>query len=167
MTQQDLERLYAYHRWANDRMLDAAQTLTAEQFHRDLSSSFASVRDTLVHMVSADWVWLQRWYGNSPAGWAEAATLQSVPDIRALWTQVEDGQAAFIASLDDEALDRPLAYTNIAGEPRELPLDAVLQHVVNHASYHRGQIATMLRQLGARVGSTDLVEFVGQEALTG
>ncbi len=165
MTPQDLERLYAYHRWANDRTLTAARKLTVEQFHRDLSSSFPSVRDTLVHMVSADWVWLQRWYGHSPNGWAEASALQTVMDIRAKWEEIEDGQAAFIASLDDAALERPLSYTNMAGEPLELPLGAVMQHVVNHGSYHRGQVTTMLRQLGARIEATDLVAFVDQESL--
>jgi uncharacterized damage-inducible protein DinB len=160
MNTADLTRLYAFNRWANARTLAACEALTSEQLHRDLKSSFPSVHATLAHMLSAEWIWLERWNGSSPTAWPDEGRAKSVGDLRARWADVGRGQTACIAALTEAALLAPFAYRNIKGQPFNEPLGLMMQHVVNHATYHRGQVTTMLRQLGASVTSTDFITFV-------
>lgn len=159
-----IRELYEYNRWANGRVLDATSRLSTEEFTRDLRNSFASVRDTLVHILGAEWIWLSRWRGVSPRGAPEDWADSTHDQLRARWREVEADQAAFLASLTEDALDRIVSYTNTRGRPFANPLAALLLHAVNHSTYHRGQVTTMSRQLGAQPASTDLVLFY-REAL--
>lgn len=155
----ELRRLFRYNAWANARILDAVARVPEPDFVRDLGSSYPSIRDTLVHAMSAEWAWLERWDGRSPggppAGWPEA----SLPELRRLWAGVEGGWRARLESATEADLDGVVAYRNTAGIPYRSRLGDVLRHVVNHSSYHRGQVVTMLRQVGAAAPSTDLVEY--------
>jgi uncharacterized damage-inducible protein DinB len=159
--------LYAYNRWANDRVLDAAAALTPVELDRDLKSSFPSVRETLAHILTAEWVWLSRWNGVSPGGPPAGWDLSTLDGIRGRWSEVERERAALLASLDDDALERTIDYRNTKGEPFSSPLVHLLRHVVNHSSYHRGQVVTMLRQLGHAAPATDLVIYHRQTAPSG
>ena len=159
MTKAEALRLFAYTRWANGRMLDTVQTLSDEQFRRDLKSSFPSVHATIVHTMSADWIWLERWQGRSPTGWPEGDAMQAVAQLRDRWNRLEDDRAAYLRALDEAALQRPIAYKNLKGQPFNEPLEYQVQHAANHGSFHRGQVITMLRQLGAKPVATDFIVF--------
>ncbi len=161
---QDIRELYAYNRWANHRTLDAVVPLDEEAFTRDLGSSFASVRDTLAHVLAAEWVWLRRWRGSSPTGTPEDWDLSTLEAIRGRWAEVEREREEFLSGLTDEDLHRAMAYRNTAGEAFENTMGQMLRHVVNHSSYHRGQVVTMLRQLGAEPAGTDLIQFYRERA---
>ena len=154
----DIRGLYAYNRWANRRMLDAAAALEPAAFTKDMGSSFPSVRDTLVHILAAEWVWLSRWQGNSPTG-LPSWDLSTCEALREKWSEVERDQEAFVSGLADEDLTRVIAYGDTRGTAWENRLGQMLRHVVNHSSYHRGQVVTMLRQLGAVPPSTDLIRY--------
>jgi uncharacterized damage-inducible protein DinB len=156
---EDIRLLYAYNRWANARVLAAAAQLTAEQFTRELGGSFASVRDTLVHILSAEWIWLMRWKGSSPKALFEAAQFSTLEALRARWAEVEAEQADFVARVTAESLRALIDYLNTRGESWRYPLGRMLQHVVNHSSYHRGQVITLLRQLGAAAVSSDYLLY--------
>lgn len=151
--------LLDYDAWARGRTLDAAEALSPADFERDLGSSFPSVRATLVHVLSADWIWLRRWLGESPSAKPDDWRLETLADIRALWDDVAAERARFLADLDDAALDRVVSYRDLSGRAWDNPLHQLLRHAVNHATYHRGQLTTMLRQLGAQPVSTDLVLY--------
>jgi len=158
----DLERLddlYRYNQWANTRILDAAVPLSREEFVSPIPSSFPSVRDTLVHVLWAEWIWLQRWKGESPKVVFLAGDYSDAGAIRSRWIELQAEQADFFRSLDAAALTRTVRYVNLRGETWEYPLWKQMLHVVNHSSYHRGQAATMLRQLGRTPPSTDLLVF--------
>lgn len=155
----EIRELYGYNRWANHRMLDAAATLTAEQLTRDLHSSFPSVQATLAHVLSVEWVWLQRWLGDSPTSIPSEWDLSGRDALRRQWAEVERDQSAFLHDLTDEDLRRVVSYRNVAGESFTAPLWQLLRHVVNHSTYHRGQVATLFRQLGIGVPATDLGLF--------
>jgi uncharacterized damage-inducible protein DinB len=150
--------LFAYHRWANARTLDAAGRLAAEDFTRDLKSSFPSVRDTLAHLLSADWIWLERWLGASPTQGPEW-DVETYAELRARWRELEERQRAFVDGLREADLDRVVSYRALSGAPYANPLGELLRHVVNHGTYHRGQVATLLRQLGVKPPQTDLILF--------
>lgn len=160
----EIRELYEYNRWANQRVLDAVARLTPEQFNQDLRNSFPSIRDTVVHMMGADWIWLARWKGVSPTGQPGTWDLSSFDTIRAQWQQTERQQTTFINALSDGALRSWLDYRTLKGEPFSNPLWQLLRHLVNHSTYHRGQIITMLRQLGAAAVSTDLIVFYREKA---
>jgi len=160
----EVRELYAYTSWANGRVLDIVAGLDAAAFTRSLGSSFSSVRETLVHMLGADWVWLSRWQGASPTSTPESWDLSSLEAIRAKWAEIERARTALVATLTEADLRRPLAYRNTKGEPFVSTFGEMLLHVVNHSTYHRGQVVTMLRQLGAEGTDTDLITYYRQRA---
>ena len=155
---EELRDLYAYNRWANDRILDATARLSAEDLARPIVSSFPSVLGTLVHVAESDWVWLRRWQGESPTA-PPAWDTATHGAVRTAWEAVQDERDAYLAGLDDAALLRTVVYRRIDGEANRNPLWQLLRHVVNHSTYHRGQLTTMLRQLGAATVSTDLTAY--------
>lgn len=163
----EIEELYAYNRWANRRLLDAVSRLGPGEYTRDLGSSFPSIHETLVHILSAEWVWLSRWRGQSPAGIPDSWDVTTFGGLRAQWAEVERDQRAFVSELTEDALGRSIAYRNTKGEPFEQPLARMLRHVVNHSTYHRGQVVTMLRQLGAEATATDLILFCRERSAEG
>jgi uncharacterized damage-inducible protein DinB len=167
MTKHDIQLLYEYDRWANNRILQAVSKLTAEQFTRDLGGSFRSVRDTLVHIVGGEWGWLTYWREPSPSSaflsglWDRHDALfkpDAFPDIAAVqlkWAEIEKEQAGFVANLTNESLEKMLPFQTI-----QVSLAQLMQHLANHSTYHRGQIALMLRQLGAEPVATDFHVFL-------
>jgi uncharacterized damage-inducible protein DinB len=155
----EIQELYTYNRWATSRILEATSALTDEQYRRDLGNSFPSVSDTLLHIVTSEWIWLSRWEGTSPRGMPAEWNNISHEQLRAVWTSVQERQSAFLDSLTEPQLDAPISYTSTAGQPFTSLLWQMLRHVVNHSTYHRGQLTTMLRQLGAGTISTDLILF--------
>lgn len=165
-----LRELYDYNYWARDKQLEACAALTPEQFTKPLGSSFPSVRDTLAHLLGAEWIWLERWRGNSPRAlpgteeatgaevwkrWAEQ--FPSVATLNERWQTVEQDVRKYLAGLKEEVLERPLTYANLKGETWTYPLGRTLFHVVNHQTYHRGQVTTLLRQLGVKPVAVDFL----------
>jgi uncharacterized damage-inducible protein DinB len=153
----DLARLFDYNVWANHRLLRAAATLSADDFTRDaLRASHGGVRGTLVHIMAAEWLWLERWKGVCPPRlWDEG----EFPDVAALqerWTVIEDHRADWFRGQDERSLAADVSYRTLAGEPFQAPLWQLMQHVLNHSTYHRGQVTLLLRAAGAPPPATDL-----------
>ncbi len=159
MTPEQIRALYDYNAWANRRILDACGALTEEQFTRDLGSSFRSVRDTLVHIMLGEGFWLERFRGRSPGAVPPVEPLPNLARVRERWAGIERELCQFVAGCTAEDLARVQHYRTTEGNPSAQPLWQMLQHLANHGSYHRGQITTMLRQLGAAPSATDLIKF--------
>lgn len=160
MTPHDLRTLVDYHYWARDRMLDAVEPLTPDAFTRDLGNSFGSVRDTLSHLHGAEWIWLSRLQGASPTTLLPHERFPDLAAARAAWAETEAGLRALLGGLDEAGLDRLVEYRLLNGQAGANRLWHIVQHLVNHATYHRGQVTTMLRQLGAAPPkSQDLIAF--------
>jgi uncharacterized damage-inducible protein DinB len=149
MKLQDLRTMLDYHYWARDRLLDALEPLTPDQLNRDLGSSFKSIRETIVHTYAAEWAWHSRWQGNSPTSLLPADQFPDVAALRRAWSQHEAEMREFLDRIGEDGVSRVFEYKLLNGQAGASPLWQMLQHVVNHASYHRGQVTTMLRQLGA------------------
>ncbi len=160
---EEFRELFEFNRWANARILDAASTLTEEELSRDMGNSFPSVLATLAHILSGEWIWLERWKGVSPTQ-GPPWDLSSLAALRERWAEHEAEQAAFVDALAPESLEAECAYLTLAGEPYSNPLRELLRHIINHSTYHRGQVVTMLRQLGHPAPSTDLVRFIRERA---
>jgi uncharacterized damage-inducible protein DinB len=160
MTHQDLKTLLDFHYWARDRVLEAAAALSAEQYTRDLGGSFKSVRDTLVHLYSAEWAWYQRWQGTSPTAALRFDDYPDLETLRGAWNAQEHKVRAHVDSLGENDITRVIDYRLLSGQAGASPFWQMLQHMVNHGSYHRGQVTTMLRQLGAKPpASVDMITY--------
>lgn len=155
----DIQELYRYNQWANDRAFEAASDLTLAEFTRDLGNSYPSVRDTLTHIVWAEWIWLQRWKGTSPRQRFDPAEFSDVKPLKTRWVELEAEQRAFIESVTAERLGAVVEYVNLQGQRWQYALWRQMYHVVNHSTYHRGQLTTMLRQLEAMPVNTDFLVF--------
>jgi uncharacterized damage-inducible protein DinB len=167
MTKDDIQLLYEYDRWANNRVLQAVSTLSAEEFTRDLGGSFRSVRDTLVHIVGCERGWLTCWKEPSPSStfvadfWARHNALfnpNAFPDLAAVqleWAEVEREQVEFVNRVTNESLGRMLPVFTT-----QISLAHLMQHLANHSTYHRGQVALMMRQLAAGPVATDFAVFL-------
>ena len=159
MTVTDLQRLYDYGYWANEQLLAVVSELTPEQFTRTVAGSYGSVRNTLVHMLSAEWGWLDRCGGHERGAALKADEFPNPASLRQSWARVEAWVRAFLVTLKDEDLDRLMAFKNSRGETLSMGLGELLQHAANHGVHHRGQVALLLRELGHVPGNFDLLVY--------
>jgi uncharacterized damage-inducible protein DinB len=161
----DIRHLFDYTEWANNLAMDAADNLTDEQLQRDFGISHGSILGTLTHMAGAEWIWLERWHGRSPAK-AEAWsmwTAESCRDLATLndrWGDVIDRRTRFITEIDEDKLAADLSFNLLSGDASSMRLVDQMRHVANHATMHRGQVVGMIRQLGIDPPSTDLLFYL-------
>ena len=159
MTQGEICTLFAFNAWANHRVLEACAALTPAQFTQPAVSSFSTVRDTLRHIMGVEWLYSERWHGRSPATLLPGEKFEDLASMRARWAKIEKDLEEYVQNPQLGDLGRMVQYTNMQGKPFTYPLGAMLQHMVNHGTYHRGQVATQLRQVGAKPLSTDLLRY--------
>lgn len=157
LSKEDAGRLLDYTVWANHRAMRAAATLSVDDFKRDLGSSHGGVRGTLVHTMGAEWIWLERWKGVSPARPLDEAEFPDVMAVRERWTVIEGHRASWFESLREGALAETIRYSTLDRRSFESPLWQLVQHVANHSTYHRGQVVTLMRILGAKATASDMV----------
>ena len=163
MTPEQIRELYDFNAWANQRAFDACAALTPEQFTQTIVSSFPSVRETLAHIVTGEWIWLQLWLSR-PRSMELVQTYSrqftDLASVRAGWAELEKDRRGFLSALTAADLDRVIEYQSLMVNRRfAYSLRRMMQHIVNHSTYHRGQITTMLRQLGAQPGVTDYLRY--------
>jgi uncharacterized damage-inducible protein DinB len=164
VTPELLRLLFQYNQWADRRLLDVCSALTNEQFTRDLGSSFRSVRDTLVHLYGAEWVWNERIEGRSPTSLVAGTGFPDLESARTKLEEMDNFYIEYVSRLTPQDLERVIHYKSFAGDELSNPLWQTLHQLTNHASYHRGQIITLLRQLGAKPVTTDLIAFYRERA---
>ncbi|MFZ3216171.1 MAG: DinB family protein [Candidatus Acidiferrales bacterium] len=167
MTIDDIQLLYEYDRWANHSVLQAASTLSIADFTRDLGGSFLSVRDTLLHIIGSEWAWLAIWNEPSLTSafvtdiWPRRDALfppHAFPDVAALqsrWAEIAKEQLEFVNRLTNESLARMLPVRTT-----QISLAHLMQHLANHSTYHRGQVALKMRQLATAPVATDFALFL-------
>jgi uncharacterized damage-inducible protein DinB len=159
MTANDVQMLYNYGYWANEQLLAVVSELTPEQFTRTVAERYGSVRNTLVHMLSAEWGWLDPCGGHEVGTALKADDFANVESLRDAWGNVDAWVRAFLVTLKDEDLDRLVAFKNSRGERQSMALGELLQHAVNHGVHYRGQVALLLRELGHVPGIFDLLVY--------
>jgi uncharacterized damage-inducible protein DinB len=165
MSPEDVRTLFDYNVWANRRSLAAAEGLSDEQFTKPLGSSFSSVRDTLAHICGGEWVWLERFHGRTPTAMPDIKEFATVAALRGHWIPQEEDLLNFVGGLTQESLEGVLVYKTMNFGTYRNPLCHALQHLANHGTYHRGQVTTLLRQLGAQPILTDLMHFYRERAV--
>ena len=154
-----IRELYAYSAWANARILETAEQLTLEQY-TTASDGCDSIRDTLVHTASAQWLWLERWRETSPRELWDPTDFPDVAALRPRWDEVEAATSQYVATLREPDLARVVSYVNFQGETWAYPLWQQLLHQVNHSTQHRSEAALLLTRLGYSPGWLDLLVYV-------
>jgi len=181
----DIRDLYAYNLWANRRMFSVLAKLSDQQLTSVLRSSFPSIQESVLHILAAEWIWLKRWTGASPRatvndtttasamhsalsnGGVALDTIATLSGLREFADSIEQERSRYLGTLKDGSLSARLDYTDMGGKEFSMPLVQLLQHVVNHGTYHRGQVTTLLRQLGAETVSLDMVFFYREQEAAG
>lgn len=164
MTVTDLVSLYDYGYWANAKLFEVLAQLSAEQFTQPVAGSYGSVRNTLVHVMSAEWGWLDR-CGGAPRGPAlVAADYPTLASITERWQRVEADVRSFLAGLHDDDLDRLVTFALGGGPAHQMRIGDLLHHAAIHAVHHRGQVALLLRMLGYTPGNFDFVIYQGSRS---
>jgi uncharacterized damage-inducible protein DinB len=159
MTVNDLERAYDYGYWANRKLFQVVSQLTPERFTEPVAGSYGSIRNTLVHTMSAEWGWLDRCGGPARGPALKPDDYPTPQSLIETWGTVEGYLRDFLSTLKDSDLDRIVEYTNPRGEKRAMVLGPLMQHAANHGVHHRGQVALLLRTLGYTPGNFDLLFY--------
>jgi len=167
MTVKDLERRFDYGYWANAKLLAVISQLTPEQFTQNVAGSYGSIRNTLVHTLSAEWGWLDRCGGPSRGAALKAEDFPTVESLVATWRTVETSIRTFVAGLTDEDLGRVIEFSLPQTGTRAALLGDLLEHAANHAVHHRGQVALLLRVLGYTPGNVDLLIYDAEKPRVG
>jgi uncharacterized damage-inducible protein DinB len=162
MQANDIRTLYEYNYWANERVLAVTTRLPGELYSAPTRLSHGSLHGALVHTLTAEWIWLQRCQGASPARLFRAEEFPSLDDLRRRWQAEEQAMRAFLAGLGDQDLDRVIHYNTTGGLPMEQLLWQILVHVVNHGTQHRSEAAILLTDYGHSPGDLDFITFLRQ-----
>jgi uncharacterized damage-inducible protein DinB len=155
MTAQEARRHLRYSAWASRRVLDAVNALPEEQRGRDMGSSHGGLLGTLNHILLGDRIWIARILGTTiePSG----------EPIEVEWPAVQKRWDDWARSVTDDDLARRIDFKDFRGGARQSAASEIVMHVVNHATLHRGQVMSMLRQLGIAPPQTDLITFYREE----
>jgi uncharacterized damage-inducible protein DinB len=154
-----LSRLIDYTIWANHRVMRACATIPPDDFVREMGASYGCLRGTLAHMMWSEWIWLERWKGVSPPGPPDESGLKDVVALRDRWKVIEDHRQAWLDALPADGPTEVVRYKTTQGVAYRAPLWKLVQHVANHSTYHRGQVISLLRQVGGRTVGTDMVTW--------
>jgi uncharacterized damage-inducible protein DinB len=164
--QDDLTSLFVYNRWADQQVVAACRALGPGQYEQEPVPGWPSIRTTLVHLADATWIWARRIAGETVAARASEAEFPTLDDAERLLARGHDAFDRLLATLTPEQLGAVWSYRNFENQELSLPLWAVLRHVVNHATYHRGQIAAKFGRLGATPAKTDFVLWAIEQTLS-
>lgn len=158
MTLQELKTLHAYNSWASNRVFDRLATMPTDQYLQEMNASHGSIHATLIHLVGAEKVWLERFHGAAQPFLAENPP-KSLAELKNVWEKVGFDTAKWLGAQSDKSLQGTFTTKTLNGETFTYVLWQAFQHVVNHSTYHRGQIITMMRQHGVQPPGTDLIMF--------
>jgi uncharacterized damage-inducible protein DinB len=148
---------FGYNRWANDKILGAAGDLTNDELNRYLYTSHHGILGTLDHIHRADRIWMNRLQGGPRLTLKDFEDQKTLESLEGIWLPLLDQWRDWVSTAD---LDGTLNYVNLAGKAASIKIWQLVLHLVNHSSYHRGQVITMVRQLGHTPVQTDLSAYV-------
>jgi uncharacterized damage-inducible protein DinB len=163
VTKEYLQQMFDYLRWADQQMLAASRSVPDEGYYNDQQISIGSIHRLLVHSMAAQWIWLSRWRGESPA---RIETHEDYPTRDALmqrWPLVHSALTDFLGTQSPKALAREVQYRNLKGELFSLPLGDLMVYIVDHSTYHRGQLNTMIKKAGGQTVNASYHQYVLQK----
>src|ERR1700756_3151756 len=159
MTKQYFIDLAEYNVWANNIVCGWLEQISDEQWSRQVTSSFNSIQETVLHIISAETAWLDR-MTKAEVRWLQKSFTGSKADHIELWNKTSNNLLDHVVAFDENKIAQNLDFKRLNGDAYSMPFYQVLAHTFNHSTFHRGQLVTMLRQVGfTNVSSTDLMGF--------
>jgi uncharacterized damage-inducible protein DinB len=160
MTKQYFSEIADYNIWANNIVLSWLNKINDEQWGKHIVSSFNSIGETVLHITSAEKIWLDRLNKIESPVWLQSSFKGSRDEVIDVWTNASTGLKKFVNDFNESAIEEKLIFKRLNGDLYEMPHYQVFAHIFNHSTYHRGQLVTMLRQVGfTDVSSTDKLGF--------
>jgi uncharacterized damage-inducible protein DinB len=159
-----LLRYARFNLWANKKACDYLQTISDEQFSKEIVSSFPSMKGTMLHIWDAQFIWIKRLEGTSLSDFPSKTFSGNLEDIVQGTLETSRQVIDYVDTSGDAFLQTKLTYKNVVGDEFTNVVSDIIQHVVNHSTFHRGQIITMLRQLGfTKLFVTDYIAFCREQ----
>lgn len=144
-------------------MLEQAATLPNEDFNREFGGSFPSLRLTFTHLLESDWIWLNRWKGIPYTAIPQDWDTQTARAIQATWTPIQQETQQILSPMLENEPAKLISFTTKKGDAYAMPLWQLTSHIMNHGTYHRGQIANLIRMLNVKPVGTNLFLFFLQQ----
>ena len=161
MRNRDISLLFDFNYWARDRILESCDRLNADQLLAQTPISFGSIRNALVHILNAEWIWRLRCQQRvSPSSMLKFDDFPSIHSIRNRWQEEETAFRRYLESLDEADLEQIVPYRRTGGQPNMIPHWQILVHVVLHGVEHRGEVARAITRYGFSPGDMDLIHFL-------
>jgi uncharacterized damage-inducible protein DinB len=164
MTLQEIKMLNAYSAWATNKIFEAVEGLPAEETTRDMKASHGSIHGTLTHLVGAEKIWLSRMTGTPDKSMLKPSDVPTLADVKSMWEQTGFAAAKFLGTMNDRKLQETFTMSTSTGEKFTHVYAQAIQHVVDHSTYHRGQVITLMRQLGHTPPNTGMIRFLRETA---
>ena len=155
-----IKLLYAYHHWANERVLQTVQRIDSDLGQEATRRDSARIHDTLVHLVGSEALWRSRWQAGAPSQRLTTDDLPTLLAVQQRWQDEQQQIQLFIDSLQEDDLAAPLTYSNLRGQSVTVPLAVTLLQVSTHGVQHRSEIALILTEMGYSPGDLDLLRYV-------
>ena len=159
MIGKEFSRLYLYDEWATNKLIDAAEKVDTPKLQKDLGTSFGSLHGTLVHIYGAQLIWLARWKGSTPTSLPKVEEIPNLAELKSRWRKLRVELREFLNSKSEEQLQLSSPYHDFKGNPWSELMYQPIQHLLFHSMHHRGQVVTLLRQLGEAPPQTDLIAY--------
>ena len=154
-----IKQIYDYMYWANNRYFAVAENLSEELLHKMQGHSWGDIHAMFVHIMSSEWVWLQRWHGTSPTGHLSKDDFPTLASVKERWDKIEVEMRAYIESQTEESLQAKITYSNFRGETFSVPLYQMLMHVANHETHHRGELAAMYALMDVPHPEEEVIQY--------
>ncbi|HVO73595.1 MAG TPA: DinB family protein [Ignavibacteriaceae bacterium] len=153
-----------YNQWAVRQYINILHKLDSEQFKRSMNSSFSSIHETLGHMLWVEELWYERWQGHQVTNLFDPLNIPPLETLKNRFTEIYIKQIQLLESYPSGSENQTISYVNFQGKRWEYSLSQLVQHLMFHSAYHRGQIATMLRQIGKVPPKTDYLIFIDEQS---
>jgi uncharacterized damage-inducible protein DinB len=152
--------LAKFNIWANEIVFGWLQEINEEQWNKNVVSSFNSVAATSVHIAGAEKVWLDRWNNIEKPIFLSDEFNGSKSDLISIWRKASNDIFDFINKLNEDDFEKKLHFKRLNGDEHTMKLSITITHLLNHSTFHRGQLVTQLRQVGfTKVSSTDVITY--------
>lgn len=152
--------LARYTAWADSKVMYWLNQIDDGQWNMKLNSSFGSVRETVMHIVSAEKIWIDFWEQDPEANYLSQTFKGTKNDLMEIWQSASVGILDFIEALPEDSYDRQIGFRYPDGRQASLEFWQTFSHLHNHSTYHRGQLVTLLRQVGfTGLSSIDLITY--------
>jgi uncharacterized damage-inducible protein DinB len=160
MNKKYFSELADYNIWANNIVFDWLNEINDEQWNQAITSSFSSIADTSIHIAGAEKIWLERWQQVQNPTFLSTEFKGTKNELIEIWKKASKDLQEYIYNLPEEKYSSQLTFKRLNGDEYTMQFAETFSHIINHSTFHRGQLVTMLRQAGfTKVTSTDLLTY--------